>query len=267
MRPSARLFHAITVKDYTWEPQAGDRGIEWYEASGQRFLERLGSHADPRGKTILDAGCGSGELTAMLARDGAERVVGVDIHLPDGVRERLVERYGEEAMAKVELVQTDGSLDELGDERFDLVISKEAMEHYDDPEGFVAQVIEYVKPGGLFAIGFGPLWKAFDGAHMGFMTRVPWAHLIFPEDVIMAERRRFRPEEPATRFEDIQGGLNKMTLARFEAIMAGTGFEPVYVRRNAGDHPAVKVMDRIARIRPLREYFTNNVYGVWRRPE
>ncbi|MEA2125910.1 MAG: hypothetical protein QOI80_2692 [Solirubrobacteraceae bacterium] len=266
MRPAARLFHALTVKDHTWTPGEGRRSADWYEESTQRFLARLEGRVDVNGKTVLDVGCGTGDMAAILARMGAARVVGTDLHVDPGEPAQLAARYGADVAERVELVQTEGDMHELGDEEFDLVFSKEAMEHYGDPEGFVPMMVRRVKPGGSLVIGFGPLWKSFDGGHMGYMTRFPWAHLLFPEDVIMAERRRFRPEEDATHFGEIMGGLNKMTLARFEAIMAGTGLRPEFVKHNAGDHPAVRAMDKVARVRPLREYFTNNVYGIWTRP-
>jgi SAM-dependent methyltransferase len=266
VRPSARLFHAITVKDYTWTPGEGRRSPDWYQDSTRRFLDRFEGRVDVRGKSVLDVGCGTGDMAAILAREGAARVVGIDLNLEPGEHENLVERYGQDVAARVELVRTTGDMHELGDEQFDLVFSKEAMEHYDDPEGFVPLMVRRVRPGGSLVIGFGPLWRSFDGGHMGYMTRMPWAHLLFPEDVIMAERRRFRPEEQATHFGEILGGLNKMTLKRFEQIMAATGLRPEYVRHNAGDHPAVRAMDKLARVRPLREYFTNNVYGIWTGP-
>jgi SAM-dependent methyltransferase len=266
MRTSARLFHAITVKDYEFTPGAGRRSAEYYEESTRRFVKRFGGHLDVRGKDVLDVGCGTGDMAAVLARDGAAHVVGVDVNLAPEEPDRIRERYGDEVAGRVELIRTTGDLSSVGDRTFDLVVSKEALEHYADPETFIPLMAERVKPGGSLVIGFGPLWKAFDGGHIDFMTKVPWAHLVFPEDVIMAERRRFRPQEHATHFGEILGGLNKMTLERFETIMAGTGLEQTYVKHNAGDHPAVRAMHRIARVRPLREYFTNNVYGIWTRP-
>lgn len=226
-------------------------------------MQRFDGRLDVRGKDILDVGCGTCDMAAVLAGDGAARVVGIDIDIPTNVMQYLTERYGPAVADKTEFIQTSGDLHELEGRQFDLVFSKEAMEHYDDPEHFVPLMAQTVKPGGSLVIGFGPLWKAFDGGHMGFITKVPWAHLMFPDRVIMAERRRFRPEEPATQFGEILGGLNKMTLQRFETIMASTGLTPESVKTNAGEHPAVKAMDKIARIKPLREYFTNNVYGIW----
>ena len=42
--------------------------------------------------------------------------------------------------------------------------------------------------------------------------------------------------------------------------------ECVHLQRNVSDHPAMKVMDVISRILPLREYFTSDVYTIWRKP-
>lgn len=265
MRLSAWLFHKVSVKDYTWAPDSGPRDDAYHEASARRFLARFGDRLDFTDKRVLDVGCATGALCGVVAEAGAGRVVGVDVELPPRALEALHDHHGA-AADRIELVETSGDLSELGDERFDVVISKESMEHYDDPETFTALMAARVAPSGDLVIGVGPLWKAFDGGHMGYMTRLPWAHLLFPEDVIMAERRRYRPEEHAASFSEIRGGLNKMTLERFERIIASTGLEPRYVKPNAGEHPAVKAMDKFARIPPLREYLTNNVFGIWRRP-
>jgi hypothetical protein len=101
--------------------------------------------------------------------------------------------------------------------------------------------------------------------HIDYMTPVRCAHLVFPEEVIMDERRRFRPDRART-FGEVPGGLNKMTLERFERIIDSSGLETVYFATNVGDHPAVKAMRVINRFPSLREYFTTSVYGVWRKP-
>jgi SAM-dependent methyltransferase len=194
-------------------------------------------------------GCGSGQLCVELARRGAERVVGVDISDPG-------ENYSAESSIvreRVEFARTDGSLRELGDKRFDLVFSKDSFEHFREPERVVEAMIDVLAPDGQLVIGFGPLWKGPTGGHIDFMTKLPWAHLLFPEPVIMEERRRFRPQEDAQRFEDILGGLNKMTLARFEAIMAATGLRRRYFATNVSDNPVVRAMAVVGKIPPLRE--------------
>ena len=76
----------------------------------------------------------------------------------------------------------------------------------------------------------------------------------------MAERRRFRPEENATRFEEICGGLNKITLGRFRRIMDTSGLECRYFATNASDNPVVRTMKVVSHVPPLREYFTQGNY-------
>jgi SAM-dependent methyltransferase len=231
--------------------------------STARFFARFKGRLDVEGKSVLDVGCGRGAACVGAARRGAARVVGVDLDIASQTRELIA--GDPELAARIELVRSAGTLEELGSETFDVVLSKDCFEHYADPECFVHVMGRLVRPGGSLAIGFGPLWKSPTGGHIEYMTRLPWAHLLFPEDVIMAERKRFRPAEDARSFEEIRGGLNKMTLARFLEIMRSTGLEQVYLETNVSDHPAVRAMKQLAHVRPLRELFTTNVYGIWRK--
>lgn len=206
---------------------------------------------------MLDIGCGRGATCIEAARRGAVRVVGVDLDVAPQTRELI---SGDAGLAgKVELVTTDGTLRELGAELFDVVLSKNSFEHYAEPESFISTMSARAKPGGLLAVGFGPLWKSPQGDHIEFMTPLPWAHLLFPEDVVLAERRRFRPAELAQSYEGVRGGLNRMTLARFRAIIASSGLECLYFRTNVSDHPVVRAMSLLSRLPPLRELLTTNV--------
>jgi SAM-dependent methyltransferase len=158
--------------------------------STRRFFERFGEALDVARKSVLDIGCGRGATAIEAARRGASRVVGVDLDVAPQARE-LVARDPELA-GRIELVQTTGELAELGSQTFDVVLSKDSFEHYADPESFALTMARFLRPRGLLAIGFGPLWRSPSGGHMEYMTPPPWAHLLFPEDVIMEERTRFR---------------------------------------------------------------------------
>ena len=263
-RAARWLFRQVTVKDYQWTPGSGGRGAENDLAAARRYLARFGGALDVAGKTALDVGTGNAQLCFELVRLGARRVVGADIGGEKARRNLALE--SPEVQARAEIVKTDGTLRELGDERFDVVLSKDSFEHFSDPEAVVEAMIGALRPGGQLVIGFGPLWKGPTGGHIDFMTRLPWAHLLFPEQVIMDERRRFRPEEDARRFEEIKGGLNKMTLERFERIMAATRLERSYFATNVSASRVVRAMAVVQRIPPLREYFTANVYSIWVKP-
>lgn len=84
--------------------------------------------------------------------------------------------------------------------------------------------------------------------------------------MILAERRRFRPAEHAERFDEIRGGLNKMTLARFRALMAATNLDCLSFATNVSDRPVVRAMSLVARFPPLREYMTTSITGLWQKP-
>jgi hypothetical protein len=55
----------------------------------------------------------------------------------------------------------------------------------------------------------------------------------------------------------------RLFYGRFEPIMGASGLECVELRGNVSD---VKTMSLLSRIRPLREFFVNNVYTIWRKP-
>jgi SAM-dependent methyltransferase len=237
------------------------------DEEARRFFARLPAPVELSGKRVLDLGCGAGDLCFEVRRRGAAAVLGVDLS-PDtlALADARLEAFDDSA---IRFRRYGGSLAELGDERFDVILSKDAFEHYGaDPatpsaEQIVHDAAEHLIPGGLFVIGFGPLWKAPMGGHI--RARLPWVHLVFPEDVIFEEFRRANPHSNATTFE-AGAGVNRMTYARFERVMRDSPFEPVGVRVNVSDHPVVRLFSLIRSIRPLREYVTQNVYGVWRLP-
>src|SRR4051812_31927325 len=71
VRLSAWVFHAVSVKDYVWVADDGRRSADWYERSTGRFLQRFEGRIDLHGASVLDVGCGTGDMAAILARDGA----------------------------------------------------------------------------------------------------------------------------------------------------------------------------------------------------
>ncbi|MEA2412689.1 MAG: hypothetical protein QOC77_3250 [Thermoleophilaceae bacterium] len=262
-----RLFRAICKKpdpaELTVEFQTGDRW-ESNLAADERFLSRLPADLSFEGKSVLDYGTGTGQTCIIAAKRGARRALGVDLQTVGVATKQLSERYPELA-GRVEYRQIESAAD-LGDERFDLVLSKNTMEHVSDPEGYVAGMARLLAPGGQLVIGFSPLWKSPYGAHIHHMTRFPWAHLLFPEELVLRERRRYRPDEDPERYEDIKGGLNRMTLARFREVMGGSGLEQTYFEVNRNDRPVAKVLDAFSRLPGLREYFAFSVHSMWRRP-
>jgi SAM-dependent methyltransferase len=267
-RMSCWLFHRLCYSR-TDPPVYDDerfrsRYLGYDVDSTGRFFARFRPPLALEGRSVLDVGCGRGAVCVESVHRGAKQVVGVDLAIARQVRELVA---GDSELSRhIRFVETDGSLRELGSERFDLVLSKDSFEHYADPEAMALTIARLVRPGGQLAIGFGPLWRSPYGGHIEYMSPVPWVHLAFAEDVIMAERRRFRPNEDAASFAEIRGGLNRMTLGRFQSIMATTGLDCLRLDTNVSEHPAVRAMSVLSRLPGLREPLTVSVYGVWRKP-
>jgi len=228
------------------------------------FLQRFGIPIDFRGKRVLDYGCGYGPLAFHLAQGKAATVTGVDIDQAriDFARKRLSSDHPDLA-GSVEFKLPE----EVNSGQFDIVVSKDSFQHYNDPESVLSQITQLTAPGGLIVIGLGPLWKSPYGGAIDFMTRLPWAHLIFSEKVIMRGRLRYRPEEKAQAYKDARGGFNKMTLRRFRQLIAGSGMKILSFRANASSGLVGSVSRLLAAIPGCRELFTLNVYVVLSVPD
>ena len=261
----ARLFHLISAKTLKRSREENIYDFDRDYGHTQRLFRRLGGRLSVQAKSVLDVGCGMGPTCIYAALNGARKVIGVDIitdHL-DYARAKLHRDYPE-LVNIVEYRHTRGDLEELGSEKFDVIISHDAFEHYSDPEGMVAKFEQLLEAHGVLVLTFAPLWKSPYGGHITWITRLPWAHLLFPESIIMREWRRLIPSENVQRFEDAQGGMNRMTLARFRTIMRNSNLECLYLDTNVSEKPIMKLVRPLSRIPLLEEFLTHNVYSLWR---
>ena len=114
-----------------------------------RRLSRLLRDAAPAGH-VLDAGCGAGTLTELLARRGY-RVTAVEAS-PDFVDyvRRRVQRAG--VADRVEVRLLDLEHDELPGAAFDGAVCGEVLEHVADDRGAMRQICAALKPGGALAL-------------------------------------------------------------------------------------------------------------------
>lgn len=208
-----------------------------------------------QGKQIVDFGCGVGNQTTALARGGAKHVLGLDSNLR-GLKKSA-------ALALVYSVQDKVAFtDRITEDhkgKFDIVISQNSMEHFNDPVEIMAQMKSMVTPEGRILVSFGPPWFAPYGSHMYFFTKVPWVNIFFSEKTVMKVRSYFR-NDGATKYEDVESGLNKMTVARFEQIINASGLDIVYQK-----YECVRDMDILSSLPIIRELFINHVSYVLKR--
>jgi SAM-dependent methyltransferase len=99
------------------------------------------------GRNVLDAGCGTGYGTDILAAAGASDAVGVDIS-----SDAIEHARSLTSRASVEFVL--GDLHELpfADHAFDLVVCFEAIEHVDDQARVITELKRVLRPDGLLVL-------------------------------------------------------------------------------------------------------------------
>ncbi|MFZ0479248.1 MAG: methyltransferase domain-containing protein [Terriglobales bacterium] len=172
---------------------------------GDDFFDRIA------GKTVIDFGCGEGSDAIEMAAKGARRVIGIDIR--ESVLHTARQKALTSGVADTCLFAT--STKELAD----VVVSVDAFEHFADPAEILHIMNDRLQPDGQVLVSFGPTWYHPLGGHL--FSVFPWAHLIFSEKALIAWRSTFKADG-ATRFNEVAGGLNQMTIANFEALVAAS---------------------------------------------
>lgn len=165
-------------------------------------------------KTVIDFGCGEGADSVDLARFGAKKVIGIDI------RQSVLEKA--KAKAAAAGVEERCEFATSTDAKGDVIVSLDAFEHFENPGAILEIMYGLLKPGGCVMACFGPTWYHPLGGHL--FSVFPWAHLVFSEAALIQWRSTIRADG-ATRFSEVSGGLNQMTIARFERLVGASKFE------------------------------------------
>ena len=165
------------------------------------------------GNEVIDFGCGTGGAAIEIAQNGARKVLGVDIQDKwlDIARER----------ARQSGVSHLCAFAKTAAEPADIIISLDAFEHFADPGEILKLMYAMLKPNGCVLASFGPTWYHPLGGHL--FSVFPWAHLIFTERALIRWRSDFKTDG-AARFSDVDGGLNQLTIRRFERLVAESPF-------------------------------------------
>lgn len=167
-----------------------------------------------RDKAVLDFGCGFGGGCIELAKQGARQVFGVDIR-PE-VLEVARRAANEAGVSRICKFAT--SIDEP----VDVIVSIDAFEHFDDPAAVLRVMDRLLKDEGFVLVSFGPTWYHPRGGHL--FSVFPWSHLIFSEKSQIRWRSDFK-DDGATRFSEVAGGLNMMTIERFLTTVEESAFQ------------------------------------------
>ncbi len=219
------------------------------------YLAEFGERA--QGMDLLDFGCGWGGETLWLSKR-VRSVTGVDVD--------------QEAIAQAEKAQDEAGLENcrfvwspdgrlpFPNQSFDAVFSTDTFEHVMDLDLAFMEIRRVLRPGGSLVSRFGPLFYSPHGCHLYWACQVPYAHLLFGLDAVVAMRacRGGAPRVAAT-WQDL--GLNGRRFSEYRATVKRAGldivrFDPIAVR-----HTSV-----LAAIPVLQDLFIFGIDAHVRRP-
>lgn len=162
------------------------------------FLERLNI---PAGAKVLDIGCGAGQITIQMAKNGVD-VTGVDL------AQNLVDAGNEKARAEgLEPMIQQGDAEALPhpDESFDISLSLIGSMFAPRPELVASEMVRVTKPGGKVIMGN---WTP--EGHVGRMFKIIGQFAppppIFPSPVLWGSEEKVR--------ERFGSGVSELTMTR-----------------------------------------------------
>ena len=187
-----------------------------YKEKGLSKLEILlgpNIFSELEGKVVLDFGCGAGSNCIELAQRGVRKTIGLDLR-EDVLTQARAAAQQSGLADRCEFVTS-------YQEKADVVLSNDAFEHFEKPGEILGEMRRLLRDDGYAIVEFGPTWYRPYGGHL--FSVFPWAHLIFTEKALIRWRSDFKTDR-ATRFHEVAGGLNQMTIRRWEHLVEASPF-------------------------------------------
>ncbi|MFH0775334.1 MAG: methyltransferase domain-containing protein [bacterium] len=245
----------IVLRAFSKKPYKGDYNQDTEQELSHNELSLLRKEFPQfstlvKGKRVVDFGCGRGRQSISLVREEGCYVCGIDTNI--NILQQAKKLGSEIGIQNSNLIFVEHPPSEML-RTFDIVISQNAMEHFPDPIAVLNEMKGLIHQDGKILITFGPPWFAPYGSHMHFFCKVPWLNLIFSERTVMNVRALYR-NDGAKRYEEVESGLNKITVKKFERIVSQSGLIIQYKK-----YSYVKRLNWMKNLPLLRELFINHI--------
>ena len=216
----------------TPKPNWSDADYQLAADTKRKRLRRLAAdlkqwHSNLKGARVLDVGCGDGASCLLLAEaEPIEYAVGIDLTLPAlttderGKRTvRLLSRItGGRSDLPARFSVMDGTQMAFGNDSFDVVLSRSAMEHIKPIDRAVREMIRVTRRGGVIYLGIDPFFW-LRGCHKRGLVDIPWAHARLSLEefarLVAASEGNDAAQKRHRRLET----LNRLTVAEWRACV------------------------------------------------
>lgn len=138
VRPRNDVRQYDDLRDEWWKPRGVFAMLHWIAAARARLVPP----AARTGSLLLDVGCGAGVLAPLVAHLG-HRHLGIDVVAGSVAQARA---HG------IEPVIGDAARLPFADERLDVVVAGEVLEHVPDPHRVLRECIRVLRPGGTLVL-------------------------------------------------------------------------------------------------------------------
>jgi SAM-dependent methyltransferase len=156
---------------YTCSHEYGYDAASFERRGRERAARILHELPDPSLVNFLDLACMDGMTAAALQKQG-KQCWGVDLN---------GRNFDPRARAAgVHLEEMDAMALSFPNDRFDVVYSFNAFEHFSDPERALDEALRVTRSGGYVYLHFGPLYGSPKGMHAYREIPVPYCQFLFP---------------------------------------------------------------------------------------
>jgi SAM-dependent methyltransferase len=233
-----------------------------------------------QGKRVLDFGCGTGPLSLLCAKNGAKTVIGIDLSEASIERARRNQSGGNLEVNFV--LEESASRISLPDDSIDVILCFDVMEHVMNYESIISEWKKVLAPGGCVLIWWSVWWHPY-GHHMHTMIPLPWVHVFMSDESLFrvcariydtpqfqpriwhfdnSGKRKPNPYRDQGYFDD----LNKLTIRRFDEVVARVGFHPRRKQINPFTGSTLAGLKRLLAHSPWPDFFCSSVVYELEKP-
>ena len=222
-----------------------------------KFWKRLGGKPQFTDRSILDFGCGHGSLCVDIASSGAKKVVGIDLNnnLINFANRNLKENFSKFNKI-ISFEKKDILYDDLN-QKFDIIVSKDTFEHTNRLPEVLEKFYGLLNSNGKAYIGFGPLYNFYNGDHGRTQLKIPWLHVILPDQLIIS---RFNKKNNLKIKKIEELGLSKYSFKDYTKIFNNSKFKLNFFITNQSDNKFSVIFNFLSKFSFFKEYCTYNIY-------